>query len=83
MVRRNRNYGVREERKDGRTGMRDFVYEIEFLNGNLVDLVHDVYATCVNTIPYKALNGDKSGYKPSRTSIKSSTCFMSDYAEMG
>lgn len=33
--------------------MWDFVYEIEFLDGNLVDFVHHVYATRVNTISYK------------------------------
>ena len=37
------------------TSMWDFVYEIEFLDGNLVNLVHHVYATRVNTIPYMVL----------------------------
>jgi hypothetical protein len=35
------------------TSMGDFVYEIKFLDGNLVDFVHYVYATRVDTISYK------------------------------
>ena len=32
------------------TGMRDFVDEVEFFNGDLIDFVHDIDAADIDTI---------------------------------
>jgi hypothetical protein len=44
--------GTRYQRDgDGRdTGVRDFVDEIEFFDGDLIDFVHDVDAADVNAV---------------------------------
>jgi hypothetical protein len=59
----------------GYTCMWYFIYKVQFFDRDLIDLVHDIYAACVDTIACSKRN--RNGIQPSRTSIKSSTYLIS------